>query len=197
MDSAFVMELGRRIEKETSSVIVGCGETIRLVLATLFAGGHVLMEDVPGTGKTLLCRTIAACVDMPFARIQFTPDLLPSDITGMSVYRQDTGDFRFLPGPVFTWDMDGMFGLSTTGTRAWYGSNMDVTAGQVFCRASTVEFDDDDHDDEDEPVDEDEDEDSAEGSGFDDLIATGDHCPDDGSGEFEPTPELVPGPDPF
>ena len=102
MDSAFVMELGRRIEKETSSVIVGCGETIRLVLATLFAGGHVLMEDVPGTGKTLLCRTIAACVDMPFARVQFTPDLLPSDITGMSVYRQDTGDFRFLPGPVFT-----------------------------------------------------------------------------------------------
>ncbi|MBR6706503.1 MAG: MoxR family ATPase [Clostridia bacterium] len=102
MENAFVKELGRRIEKETSSVIVGCGPTIRLVLATLFAGGHVLMEDVPGTGKTLLCRTIAACIDVSFARIQFTPDLLPSDITGMSVYRQDTGDFRFLPGPVFT-----------------------------------------------------------------------------------------------
>ncbi len=102
MDHMFVRELGQRIEKETSRVIVGCAPTVRLFLAALFAGGHVLMEDVPGTGKTLLCRTIASCVDVSFARIQFTPDLLPSDITGMSVYRQDLGEFRFLPGPVFT-----------------------------------------------------------------------------------------------
>ncbi len=102
MEYGNVKALGERIERETGKIIVGCEKTVRLFLSALFAGGHVLMEDVPGTGKTLLCRTVAACIGVSFARIQFTPDLLPSDITGMSVYRQDTGEFRFLPGPVFT-----------------------------------------------------------------------------------------------
>ena len=102
MEYEFVSELGRRIESETAKVIVGCEKTVRVFLSALFAGGHVLMEDVPGTGKTLLCRTVAACMGVSFSRVQFTPDLLPSDITGMSVYRQDTGDFRYLPGPVFS-----------------------------------------------------------------------------------------------
>ncbi len=82
-------------------VVKGKRDTIELALTCLFAEGHLLIEDVPGTGKTTLARCLAASIEADFARVQFTPDLLPSDITGVTVYRQNTGAFEFLPGPVF------------------------------------------------------------------------------------------------
>ncbi|MFI6009565.1 AAA family ATPase [Streptomyces sp. NPDC051243] len=82
-------------------VVKGKRDTVELALTCLFAEGHLLVEDVPGTGKTTLARCLAASIEADFARVQFTPDLLPSDITGVTVYRQNTGVFEFLPGPVF------------------------------------------------------------------------------------------------
>ncbi len=82
-------------------VVKGKRDVVELALTCLFAEGHVLVVDVPGTGKTTLSRALAASIDGSCHRVQFTPDLLPSDITGASVYRQDTGQFEFLPGPVF------------------------------------------------------------------------------------------------
>ncbi|MFI5549085.1 AAA family ATPase [Streptomyces sp. NPDC051738] len=82
-------------------VVKGKRDTIELSLTCLFSEGHLLIEDVPGTGKTTLARCLAASIEADFARVQFTPDLLPSDITGVTVYRQNTGAFEFLPGPVF------------------------------------------------------------------------------------------------
>jgi MoxR-like ATPase len=82
-------------------VVKGKRGTVELALVCLFAEGHLLIEDVPGVGKTTLARCLAASVEASWHRIQFTPDLLPSDVTGVSVYRQDTGRFEFLPGPIF------------------------------------------------------------------------------------------------
>ncbi len=83
------------------TVIVGKRQIARLVLAALLAEGHVLLEDVPGVGKTTLARTVATAIGGQFSRVQFTPDLLPSDITGLTFFDQRLGDFRFRPGPVF------------------------------------------------------------------------------------------------
>ncbi len=82
-------------------VIVGKDEVIRLVLVALFSGGHALLEDVPGVGKTLLAKSLARCIDGSFQRIQCTPDLLPSDITGTNIWNPHTGEFQFMAGPVF------------------------------------------------------------------------------------------------
>ncbi|MFW5956993.1 MAG: AAA family ATPase [Natronomonas sp.] len=82
-------------------VIVGGDEPIEHLVAAVLGGGHVLLADVPGVGKTMLARAIAASFDCTFKRIQFTPDLLPADITGSNVYNQETGEFEFRPGPVF------------------------------------------------------------------------------------------------
>ena len=90
------------IETNMKKVMVGCDEVIRLVMTALLTGGHVLLEDLPGTGKTTLAKTLARSLDMGYQRIQFTPDLLPTDITGLSVYSQAEGNFTFRPGPVFT-----------------------------------------------------------------------------------------------
>lgn len=93
-----ISEIKGNIEK----VIIGKGEVIDLVLTAVIAGGHILLEDVPGTGKTMLAKTLAKSIDGDFARVQFTPDLLPSDITGIHYYNQSTGEFVFKKGPVFS-----------------------------------------------------------------------------------------------
>jgi MoxR-like ATPase len=90
------------LEGNVGKVVLGKAEAVRLVLTGLVAGGHVLLEDVPGVGKTVLAKTIAKSVACDFRRVQFTPDLLPSDILGVSVYDQAAGRFEFKPGPVFT-----------------------------------------------------------------------------------------------
>jgi MoxR-like ATPase len=90
-----------RLIKNVGTVVLGKDEVIRLTVVALLADGHVLIEDVPGVGKTLLARALAASLDCTFRRIQFTPDLLPSDILGSSVYNSTSGEFLFKPGPVF------------------------------------------------------------------------------------------------
>src|SRR3954453_6198940 len=84
-----------------SGVVLGKPEVVRLALTALFAQGHVLVEDVPGTGKTTLARALAASVQGVWRRVQFTPDLLPSDVTGVTIFNQASRDFEFHPGPVF------------------------------------------------------------------------------------------------
>jgi len=90
-----------RLQSTIESVIEGKSEVIRSALAVLFAGGHLLIEDVPGVGKTMLSKTLARAIDGSVRRIQFTPDLLPADVTGVSVFNPDTRDFEFRPGGVF------------------------------------------------------------------------------------------------
>jgi MoxR-like ATPase len=92
----------QRVRAAVGSVVVGHGEALEQLLVALLCQSHALLEDVPGVGKTLLARSLAAALGCSFRRIQFTPDVLPSDITGSSVYNQHTTDFEFRPGPVFT-----------------------------------------------------------------------------------------------
>jgi MoxR-like ATPase len=91
----------RRIGTAIEAVIEGKREAIQLTLAVLLAEGHLLIEDVPGVGKTMLAKALARAIDGTVRRVQFTPDLLPSDITGVSAYNQERRDFEFKPGPVF------------------------------------------------------------------------------------------------
>lgn len=92
-----VASLIRNIE----GVVLGKGETVRLAVTALICGGHLLIEDVPGVGKTILAKALARSVHGSFQRVQFTPDLLPSDVTGVSIYNQADSRFEFQPGPVF------------------------------------------------------------------------------------------------
>jgi len=97
--------LAGRVERIVDSVeraVSGKRSSIELAVAALLAGGHVLIEDVPGVGKTLLAKSLARAIRGTFRRIQFTPDLLPTDVTGLNVYNQGTGNFDFLAGPVFS-----------------------------------------------------------------------------------------------
>jgi len=92
----------RRLEANLTSVIRGKPESIRLLIVAMLAGGHALLEDVPGTGKTTLAKSLARSIGGIFRRVQFTPDLLPADITGSSFYRPQDGSFEFREGPIFT-----------------------------------------------------------------------------------------------
>ena len=94
--------LGKRIVDNISRVIVGKDRSIELLLVALLAEGHVLIEDIPGLGKTLIAKSLAKSIGGSFRRVQFTPDLLPSDITGFNIYNQPSGQFVFQPGPVMT-----------------------------------------------------------------------------------------------
>jgi MoxR-like ATPase len=96
-----VARRAQRIEDNIASVILGKNEVIRACIVALLAGGHIIIEDYPGVGKTLLAKTLARSVACRFARVQFTPDLLPSDVTGVGVFNQKTGEFEFRPGPIF------------------------------------------------------------------------------------------------
>lgn len=101
VDAALVHELSRALLRGIGSVVVGRPEAIEAAVATFLAGGHLLVEDVPGVGKTTLALALARCLALPATRIQFTADMLPADVTGVSVYDQSSREFRFHPGPVF------------------------------------------------------------------------------------------------
>ncbi|MFO7295051.1 MAG: MoxR family ATPase [Clostridia bacterium] len=102
MRFAHIYELAKRVKANIQRVIVGKEEVIDLLLVALISSGHVLLEDVPGMGKTLLAKCLAKSLDCTFKRIQFTPDLLPSDLTGINYFNQKIGEFEFRPGPIFT-----------------------------------------------------------------------------------------------
>jgi len=91
-----------RIINEVSRALVGKHDALRLALVAMAADGHMLIEDLPGLGKTLMARSFASALGLDFKRVQFTPDLMPADITGTSIYNQASGGFEFRPGPVFT-----------------------------------------------------------------------------------------------
>ena len=96
-----VANTAARLRDNIGRVIVGCDNTVKLLLMAMLSQGHVLLEDVPGTGKTMLAKAMAKSLSLVFKRIQFTPDLLPSDITGMSIFNQKEIEFQFQRGPVF------------------------------------------------------------------------------------------------
>lgn len=100
--SAELSEKAQELLKNINKVLVGQAAAVRLAVIAFFAGGHVLIEDVPGVGKTLLAKSLAMSVQAQFKRIQCTPDLLPSDVCGVSIFEQKEGTFKFIPGPIFT-----------------------------------------------------------------------------------------------
>lgn len=97
-----VVDVACKLRNNVSAVMVGCEQAADLIFMCLLVGGHVLLEDVPGTGKTMLAKTIAAGLDAEFKRIQFTPDLIPSDLIGVNFYNQAKGCFEFKKGPLFS-----------------------------------------------------------------------------------------------
>jgi MoxR-like ATPase len=101
MTVATIASVSRQVHDNIERVIVGKSSIVELVLVAVLCEGHVLIEDVPGIGKTMLARSVSRSLGCSFRRIQCTPDLLPSDITGTSIYNQQTNDFEFRPGPVF------------------------------------------------------------------------------------------------
>lgn len=101
MDCAQVQKLAEKIRRNVQTVIVGKDGVIDQMIVALLCSGHVLLEDVPGTGKTMLAKAFAGTLGLKFSRVQFTPDMLPSDLTGINTYNQKTSEFVFQPGPVF------------------------------------------------------------------------------------------------
>ena len=102
MELKDIRVLADNVREGIQKVIVGKSDTVELMLCAMIARGHVLLEDVPGTGKTVMAKSLAKSLDCAFSRIQFTPDLLPSDVTGLSIFNARTENFEFKPGPVFT-----------------------------------------------------------------------------------------------
>lgn len=102
MEYAQIAVMAKKLQKNIGKVIVGKSTQVELILTAMLAGGHVLLEDVPGTGKTTMAKALAKSLSCAFSRIQFTPDLLPSDITGLRIYNQKDGVFTFIKGPAFT-----------------------------------------------------------------------------------------------
>lgn len=102
MDHLGVQAIAGKIFENVKKVIIGKDQEIKLILTAILTGGHVLMEDVPGTGKTVMAKSLSRSVACAFSRIQFTPDLLPGDVTGLSVFDAGKAEFVFKPGPVFT-----------------------------------------------------------------------------------------------
>jgi MoxR-like ATPase len=100
-DATWFADAFDRVVDNVERAVLGKDHVVRLALTCLVSGGHLLLEDIPGTGKTMLGRALAKSLDCSFARIQFTPDLLPSDVTGVTVYDQRNGQFTFHPGPIF------------------------------------------------------------------------------------------------
>jgi MoxR-like ATPase len=100
VDAGSVAALARRLQDNIGRVIVGKESMIELVLVALLSEGHILLEDVPGLGKTVLAKSVARSLACTFKRIQFTPDLIPSDVTGINFYNQRSGEFEFRPGPI-------------------------------------------------------------------------------------------------
>jgi len=101
VDLGTVQQVGSQIAAAISQVVLGKPEVIRLAIIAVLAEGHLLIEDVPGTGKTVLAKSLARTVDSTVSRVQFTPDLMPSDVTGVSIYDRQTSQFEFRPGPIF------------------------------------------------------------------------------------------------
>ena len=102
MDTARFTSFKQRITENCSKVIVGKEDVVEQIIICLIASGHILLEDLPGTGKTMLLRAFAKSIGSGFKRIQFTPDLMPSDLTGIHFFNQKLGEFEFRPGPLFT-----------------------------------------------------------------------------------------------
>ena len=102
MDTNRVVEISQKVRENISKVMVGRNDTIDLLLTALLAKGHVLLDDVPGIGKKMMAKCLAKSISIELKRVQFTPDLLPSDLTGLNVYSQKTSTFNFKEGPIFT-----------------------------------------------------------------------------------------------
>ena len=100
VDVNLVREFGKKVTTNLEKVIIGKNDTVTLTIIGLLCQGHLLIEDVPGVGKTMLARSLAKSMSCSFKRIQFTPDMLPSDVTGVSIYNQNSREFEFRPGPI-------------------------------------------------------------------------------------------------
>ncbi|MCR5544514.1 MAG: MoxR family ATPase [Eubacterium sp.] len=102
MEVKEIRELYTKVLDNIRSVMIGSEEVFSLVFSAMLSGGHVLLEDMPGTGKTTMAKCIADSIDAEFKRVQFTPDLMPQDITGLNIFSRKSEEFEFIPGPVFT-----------------------------------------------------------------------------------------------